>query len=58
MQNKLELSTPLLEFIALTLVLVCEYLKYSRLCPWLFKWPDYEDEYQNPEEGQQDVYDN
>jgi hypothetical protein len=27
MQNKLELSTPLLELLALTLVLVCEYFK-------------------------------
>ena len=39
----------------------CEYfIKYSRLCPWLFKRPDYEEEDQNPENGQQDqdVYDN
>ena len=41
----------------LTFVLVCEYfIKYSWLCPWLFKWPDYEEEYED--DGQQDVYDN
>ena len=55
MQINLELSTPLLELLALTLVLVCEYLKYSRLCPWLFKWPEYEDE---QGDDQQDAYDN
>ena len=50
--------------IVLTIVLVCEYfIKYSWLCPWLFKWPDYEAEYQYEDEqqyedGQQDVYDN
>ena len=44
--------------LALTLVLVCEYIKYSRLCPWLFKWPDYEEEQQYEEDGQQEVYNN
>ena len=58
MQTTLELRTLSIAMLALTLVLDCEYLKYSRLCPRLFKWPDYEEEYQNPEEGQQDVYDN
>jgi hypothetical protein len=58
MQIKLELSTPLLKLIVLTLVLVCEYLKYSRLCPWLFKWPEYEEEQQYEDDGQQDVYNN
>ena len=58
MQINLELRTPTI--VASTYIsLVCEYfIKYSWLCPWLFKWPDYEEEYQNPEEGQQDVYDN
>ena len=43
----------------ITFVLVCEYfIKYSWLCPWLFKRPYYEEEDQNPEDGQQDVYDN
>ena len=56
MQINLELRT-LLQLTVLTLVLVCEYfIKYSWLCPWLFKWPDYEEEY--PEDGHQDVYDN
>ena len=30
--------------------------KYSWLCPWLFKWPDYEEEYN--EDGAEDVYAN
>jgi hypothetical protein len=56
MQINLELSTPLLKLMVLTLVLVCEYLKkYSRLCPWLFKWLDYEEEQQYQDDGQQDV---
>ena len=54
MQNNLELSISYSKPLLL-LVLVCEYFKeYSWLCPWLFKWPDYEEEYL--EDGQQDVY--
>ena len=66
-QINLELRTPLIVLVltyqfagtydVLNLVLVCEYfIKYSRLCPWLFKRPDYEEEY--PGDGDQDVYDN
>ena len=55
MQINLELRTLSIVMIVFTLVLVCEYLKYSRLCPWLFKWPEYEDE---QGDDQQDAYDN
>ena len=55
MQMNLELRILLLKLWVLTLVLVCEYLKYSRLCPWLFKWPEYEDD---QGDDQQDAYDN
>ena len=30
--------------------------EYSWLCPWLFPWPDYEEEYL--EDGPQEGYDN
>ena len=58
MQMNLELRILLLKLLVLTLVLVCEYLKYSRLCPWLFKWPDYEEEQNYQGDDQQDAYDN
>ena len=55
MQVKLELSFFNGHF---TIVLVCKYLKYLRLCPWLFKWPEYEEEQNYHEDDQQDAYDN
>ena len=55
MQINLELRTLSIAMLVLTLVLVCEYSTYSRLCPWLFKWPEYEDE---QGDDQQDAYDN
>ena len=58
MQINLDLRTPSIVMLVLTLVLDCEYLKYSRLCPWLFKWPEYEAEQQYEEDDQQDVYHN
>ena len=57
MQINLELRTPV-GAARNYLAIVCEYFtKYSWLCPWLFKWPDYGEEY-TEEGGEQDVYDN
>ena len=58
MQINLELRPPYIAFISLlhSYMMVCEYNKlYSWHCPWLFQWPDPEEEYP-AEEYQNDVY--
>jgi len=58
MQINLELSIPLPQLIVLTLVLVCEYFKSTHGFALAIQMPDFEEEQQYQDDGQQDVYDN
>jgi hypothetical protein len=58
MQINLELSTPLIHLICFTIVLVCEYFKNTHGFALAIQMPDFEEEQQYPDDGQQDVYDN
>ena len=55
-QINLELRIILVLLAAFISKLVCEYFKVLMALPWLFKWPDYEEDY--PEEGNEDFYAN
>ena len=58
MQINLELRIPIIVASTYIQYQFASTLKYSWIRPWLFKWPDYEEEDQYQDDGQQDVYDN
>ena len=58
MQINLELSTPYYNCWVITWVLVCEYFKVLMAVSLAIQMPEYEEEQQYQDDGQQDVYDN